>query len=110
MTRAAGGARLIVNADDFGLSEAVNRAVIQAHENGIVTSTSIMAGGVAFEHAAGLAARCPTLGVGVHLTLTEQRPLIGAAAAASLVDADGKFAPHLVQFASLYVRGKVNLA
>ena len=48
MTSAAGGTRLIVNADDFGLSEAVNRAVIEAHEHGIVTSTSLMAGGGAF--------------------------------------------------------------
>jgi predicted glycoside hydrolase/deacetylase ChbG (UPF0249 family) len=91
MTRAAGTA-LIVNADDFGLSEAVNRAVIQAHENGIVTSTSIMAGGEAFEHAAALAARCPTLGVGVHLTLTELRPV--AASTPSLVRSDGRFARH----------------
>ena len=57
MTRADRGARLIVHADDFGLSEAVNRAVIAAHENGIVTAASLMAGGDAFEHAVALAGR-----------------------------------------------------
>jgi hopanoid biosynthesis associated protein HpnK len=108
MTRAAGGSRLIVHADDFGLSEGVNRAVLAAHENGIVTSTSIMAGGDAFEHAAGLAARCPTLDVGVHLTLTEQRPV--AKSVPSLVGADGQFAPHATQFATRYLRGAVALA
>jgi chitin disaccharide deacetylase len=108
MSRAAGGARLIVNADDFGLSEAVNRAVLTAHENGIVTSTSIMAGGEAFEHAAALARRCPTLGVGVHLTLTEQRPV--AQSVPSLVGADGKFAPHAIELAKRHFRGAIALA
>jgi len=107
MTRAAGGARLIVNADDFGLSEAVNRAVIQAHENGIVTSTSIMAGGAAFEHAAVLAARCPMLDVGVHLTLTEQRPV--ADSVPSLVGTDGMFAPHATDLAKRCLRGRIAL-
>jgi hopanoid biosynthesis associated protein HpnK len=108
MTRAAGGARLIVNADDFGLSESVNRAVIEAHENGIVTSTSIMAGGAAFENAAVLATRCPTLDVGVHLTLTEQRPV--ADSVPSLVGPDGKFAPHATQLAKRCLRGAISLA
>ena len=108
MTRAADGTRLIVNADDFGLSEAVNRAVIEAHEHGIVTSTSIMAGGGAFEHAAALASRCPTLDVGVHLTLTEQRPV--ADSVPSLVGADGQFAPHATDFARRWLRGGISLS
>jgi hopanoid biosynthesis associated protein HpnK len=108
MTHAAGGARLIVHADDFGLSEAVNRAVLAAHENGIVTSTSIMAGGDAFAHAAALANGRPSLDVGVHLTLTEQRPV--AASVPSLVNADGRFAPHATQFAKRYLRGEIALA
>jgi hopanoid biosynthesis associated protein HpnK len=104
----AGGARLIVHADDFGLSEAVNRAVLAAHENGIVTSTSIMAGGAAFAHAVGLAKRCPSLDVGVHLTLTEQRPV--ADSVPSLVDSAGNLAPHATRFAMRYLRGAIALA
>jgi len=107
MTRAAGGTRLIVNADDFGLSEAVNRAVIEAHEKGIVTSTSIMAGGAAFEHAAALAARSPTLDVGVHLTLTELQPV--AESVPSLVGADGRFTRHTTDFAKRWLRGAIVL-
>jgi hopanoid biosynthesis associated protein HpnK len=107
MTRAAGGTRLIVNADDFGLSEAVNRAVIEAHESGIVTSTSIMAGGAAFEHAADLAARSPRLDVGVHLTLTELRPV--AESVPSLVGAGGEFARHATDFAKRWLRGAITL-
>ena len=103
------GPRLIVNADDFGMTEAVNQGIVEAHDRGIVTSASLMATGDAFEHAVALATTRPRLAIGVHLTLTEQRPLTGSAAA-SLVGADGRFPPHLVQFAGQHVRGKVVLA
>jgi predicted glycoside hydrolase/deacetylase ChbG (UPF0249 family) len=71
---------LVVNADDFGLTEGTNQAIIDAHRIGIVTSTSLLANGSAFEHAVDLARRTPTLGVGVHLTLTEGPALAGEAA------------------------------
>jgi predicted glycoside hydrolase/deacetylase ChbG (UPF0249 family) len=88
----------------------VNGAVIEAHENGIVTAASLMAGGDAFEHAVELAKSHPTLDVGVHLTLTEQRPVSPAASVQSLVDENGRFAPHAVPFALRYLRGAVALA
>jgi predicted glycoside hydrolase/deacetylase ChbG (UPF0249 family) len=104
------GVRLIVNADDFGISEAVNRGIVEAHERGIVTSTSIMATGAKFEHAVELARLRPSLAVGVHLVLTEHRPLIGASAAASLVRSDGSFEPHLRQLLKRRLRGRVSIA
>ncbi len=70
---------LVVNADDFGLTEGTNRAIIDAHTNGIVTSTSLLANGFAFDHAVALAQENPLLGVGVHLTLTEIPPLTDGA-------------------------------
>ena len=97
--------KLIVNADDFGIAESVNRGIVEAHDRGIVTSTSIMATGAAFEHAVALARARPRLAVGVHLVLTEHRPLIGAEAAASLVGADGGFAPHLKDLLAKQLRG-----
>jgi len=63
--------RLIVNADDFGLSAGVNRGIIEAHQNGIVTSTSLMVRWPDAVAAAALAQRHPTLGVGLHLDLGE---------------------------------------
>jgi predicted glycoside hydrolase/deacetylase ChbG (UPF0249 family) len=66
---------LVVNADDLGLTEGTNRAIIDAHKSGIVTSTSLLANGYAFDHAATLARETPSLGVGVHLTLTEGYPV-----------------------------------
>jgi predicted glycoside hydrolase/deacetylase ChbG (UPF0249 family) len=67
--------RLIVNADDFGLTEGTNQAIIDAHQKGIVTSTSLLANGYAFDHAVKLAHENPSLGIGVHLTLTEGPPV-----------------------------------
>lgn len=68
--------RLIVNADDFGLSEAVNHGIIKAYEAGIVTSTTLMAAMPAFDHAVALAKQHPDLHVGIHLTLTAYKPLL----------------------------------
>jgi predicted glycoside hydrolase/deacetylase ChbG (UPF0249 family) len=67
--------RLIVNADDFGMAESVNLGIIKGHREGIITSTSLLACGKAAGHAASLAKENPTLGVGVHLCLTIERPV-----------------------------------
>jgi len=58
---------LIINADDFGMSEEVNEAVIRAYKEGVLTSTSLMVTGAAFEQAVRLAKENPGLGVGIHL-------------------------------------------
>ena len=67
--KAAGSRRLIVNADDFGLSPSVNEAVIRAHREGILTSASLMVNEAGFDEAVNLARENPRLGVGLHLTL-----------------------------------------
>ena len=61
--------RLIVNADDFGISHGANRATIQAHREGILTSASLMVNGPAANHAVGLSREHPSLAIGLHLTL-----------------------------------------
>lgn len=71
------GKRLIVNADDFGMSAGVNRAVVEAHQRGIVTSTTLMAGGAAFEDAVD-AARSSALAVGCHVMLVEGSPVLSS--------------------------------
>jgi chitin disaccharide deacetylase len=65
---------LIVNADDFGLSPGVNRGIAKAHEEGIVTSASLMVKQAAAEEAAAYARRQPGLDVGLHVELQERRP------------------------------------
>ena len=99
--------RLIVNADDFGLHAAVNRGIRDAHSGGIVTSTSLMAGGAAFDEAVAIARDCPELGVGVHLTLVGARPVAPMPAVASLVDGEGKFCESYPVFLRRYLQGTV---
>lgn len=83
--------RLIVNADDFGLSSGVNRAVELAWQQGILTQTSLMAGGAAFDEALEIARRNPGLQVGLHLTLAQGRPVLPPEQIPGLVGADGCF-------------------
>ena len=61
---------LITNADDFGYTRDVNEGIIHAHRAGILTATTLMATGAAFDHAVTLALANPSLDVGVHLVLT----------------------------------------
>ena len=65
---------LIVNADDLGWTEGVNRGIVEAHRNGLVTSTSLLANGGAFYAAVTVARENPRLGVGVHLNLSDGPP------------------------------------
>jgi hopanoid biosynthesis associated protein HpnK len=81
--------RLIVNADDFGLTSGVNRAIIQGHERGVVSSATLMANGGAFQEAADLAHTTPTLGVGCHIVLVDGTPLVDSNQVQSLLDPGG---------------------
>ncbi len=69
--------RLIVNADDFGWTRDVNDGIVHAHRNGILTATTLMAGGPAFDHAVALARETPVLDIGVHLTLLQTTSALG---------------------------------
>jgi len=67
--------RLIVCADDFGLTKGVNNGIVQCFQKGILTSTSLMANGPNFIHALSLTEQNPGLDVGIHLTLTDLMPI-----------------------------------
>jgi hopanoid biosynthesis associated protein HpnK len=101
--------RLIVHADDFGLSQPINEGIRLAHAQGIVTSTSLMANGAAFEHAINICLDTPTLDVGIHLTLVEDRPVLPADTVPSLVDGTGRFHRHATVLARQYLTGKICL-
>lgn len=68
--------QLVVNADDFGFTRDVNEGIVEAHRKGILTATTLMANGDAFEDAVQLARRHPTLDVGCHLVLVSGHSLI----------------------------------
>jgi hopanoid biosynthesis associated protein HpnK len=80
---------LIVNADDLGWTEGVNRGIAEAHRHGIVTSTSVLANGRAFAQAVELVERMQALGVGVHLNLSDGAPVAKLEQVKSLVNDRG---------------------
>jgi len=83
--------RLIVNADDFGRSTSINQAVIRAHQEGILTTASLMVNEPAFEQAVALAHEHPALGVGLHLTLLCGHSALSPGEIPGLVNGNGEF-------------------
>jgi len=67
--------KLIINTDDFGISKAVNHAIIDAHRRGVMTSTTLLINGPEVLHAVDLLKQNPDLGIGLHLNLTMFKPL-----------------------------------
>lgn len=67
--------KLIVNADDFGLTAGVNRAIVETHTAGVVSSTTLMANGAQFDDAVSLARSTPSLSVGCHVVLVDGTPV-----------------------------------
>lgn len=83
--------RLIVNADDFGLSRSVNEAVIRAHREGILTTASLMVNEPGCDEAVKLARENPRLGIGLHLTLLMGHSALSPDKIPGLVNAQGEF-------------------
>lgn len=83
-------ARLIVTGDDFGASPDVNAAVVHAHREGILTSTSLMVTGDAADEAVALARELPSLSTGLHLVLCDGRAACRPESIPDLVDAEGR--------------------
>jgi predicted glycoside hydrolase/deacetylase ChbG (UPF0249 family) len=92
---------LIVNADDFGRSEAVNLGVAEGFRGGIITSTSVVAAGSAFESAVAMAPHLKGLGIGVHLAVDEYQPIVPAADIPTLVNSAGQFRSRGRQFLNM---------
>jgi len=83
--------RVIINADDFGLSPSVNEGIILAHRQGILTSATLMANTPGFEQAVVMAGEAPRLGVGLHLNVVRGIPVSPPSAIPSLVTPEGRF-------------------
>jgi predicted glycoside hydrolase/deacetylase ChbG (UPF0249 family) len=102
---------LIVNADDYGLTEGVCRAILRGHREGIVTSTSALVIGPAFERCAPWLADAPDLGVGVHLAVVgEDPPLLSAAEIPTLVDRSGRLPLSWRRFLPRLAARRIDLA
>jgi predicted glycoside hydrolase/deacetylase ChbG (UPF0249 family) len=101
--------RLIINADDFGLTPGVNRAIAELHDAGAVTSATLMATGAAFDDAVALALARPTLGVGCHIVLVDGTPASDPATIPTLLGPDRRtFRNSLGDFALGVLRGAIH--
>ena len=101
--------RLIVNADDFGYTSGVNRAIVEAHTRGVVTSSTLMASGRAFAEAVALARTVPNLSVGCHVMLIDGEPVVEPERVPSLT-ASEKFRDGMKAFAARALAGKIEAA
>ena len=91
--------RLIVNGDDFGLTAGVNRAIMELHRAGVLTSATLMARGAAAGEAIELALATPSLGVGCHVVLVDGEPVLSPDEIPALIDRrTGRFQPTLGAF------------
>ena len=81
---------LIVNADDLGWTEGVNCGIVEAHRNGLVTSTTLLANGRAYDSALEVARQNPQLGIGVHLNLSDGPPTAPADQVRELLNSAGE--------------------
>lgn len=100
---------LIINADDLGLHPYINQAIINAHQKGAVTSTTLIASGSAFDEAIQIALHAPNLSVGAHLTLVGGLPPVAAAnLIPSLLTSGGVFRDNHITFICDWLQGKIN--
>lgn len=91
--------RLIINADDFGLTHGVNRAVAELHSELLVTSATLMANAAATDEAIALGLRTPSLGVGCHVVLVDGEPVLPPLKIPTLADrTTGRFHSGLGSF------------
>src|ERR1700692_4692172 len=100
--------RLIINADDFGLTTGINRAIAELHQARALTSATLMATGPAFSDAVSVALANPTLGVGCHIVLTDGIPVSPPETIPTLLGPDRKtFRPSLLDFIQALLRGSI---
>ena len=100
---------LIVNADDYGLTEGISLGILRGHREGIVTSASVLAVGPAYPKVAHLLADHPGLGIGVHLAAVgEDPPLLSRAEVPTLFDATGRLPETWTGFLARAVRGRID--
>ncbi len=104
--------RLLINADDFGLTSGVNRAILEAHQHGVVTSATLMAGGRAFAEAVQLAQQTPKLNVGCHIVLVDGEPVLPPEQVPTLLAGEGRprFRSGIGELATAALRGRIDPA
>ena len=101
--------RLIINADDFGLTPGVNRAIVEAHQRGVVTSATMMANAQAVEDAS-VRARTAAMSVGCHVVLIDGAPLLAPKNVSTLLGGNAHFRDGWLEFAARALRNQLDEA
>ena len=83
--------KIIFHGDDFGLTSGINQGIILSFKEGMLSSTSIVAGGEAAEEALSLAGENPDLDVGIHLVLCDEQPLLPVQRLSSIISGEDSF-------------------
>ncbi len=100
--------RLIVNADDFGLTSGVNRAIFELHESGVLSSATLMARASATDEAIEIALATPSLGIGCHIVLVDGEPVLPASKLPTLTQRpNGQLHPTLGAFLTKLLTDKI---
>ena len=101
--------RLIINADDFGLTQGVNQAILEAHDHGVVTSATMMANSSALQHALQIAQLTPSLAVGCHVVLIDGTPVLPPQDIPDLVEPHtGRFHSSMGAFVTRALRNRIS--
>ena len=100
--------KLIINADDFALHHSVNKGIITASEEGVLTSTSIIPSGAFFDEAVKMAILNKKIGIGVHLTLVHERPILPIARVKSLITTKNLFHNNYLEFIKKMLNNEIN--
>ena len=100
--------KMIINADDFGLTKGINKAIIECYKKGIVTSASIMANGREFEDAVELSKKNDGLDLGIHLSLIGEAPILVPEEIPSLMGRKGFLVENSFMFFKKYIAGKID--
>lgn len=101
--------QLIINADDFGLTPGINRAIAELHRAGVLSSATLMASGPSFDDAVTLASVHPRLGIGCHVVFVDGTPLADPRTIPSLLSRDGRtFRPTLLGFLQALLTGTIS--
>lgn len=99
--------RLIINADDFGFTSGINRAIVEAHTHGVVTSSTLMANGPCFAEAVRFAKSLAKLSVGCHIVLIDGQPVLPYTQLRSLARSSAGFRDGLKAFAARALTGQI---
>jgi predicted glycoside hydrolase/deacetylase ChbG (UPF0249 family) len=102
--------RLVVNADDFGMSPSISRGIVRAHRDGIVTSTSLLGNCDDLDDTRVTLAQAPELGVGVHLALVGGSPVADPATVPSLLAESGRFHARGAEFIAAWMKRQIDPA